>query len=453
MRDSSRTPKAYTQKRDGKWWARVVYFDSEGKRREKRRVAEAMTKSGKMTSTQRLAKSEAAKLLAEAVATDGKALEHESTTFGDLADFYAKNFLCDIEYDNDGDKLGRGVRPKSRDTAMRRLEVLRERFGAQLLQSIDVDDIYRFKVERYRQPTAERNCWKCKGTGEKRKPGRRPSGVTLPPCEACGGKRTVGGGQRSWATVHRELTLLCAMLNVAEARGWIVRNPFTRGGRRGADREKLIDPNKERSRDRILSFAEEGRIFDAIDTETIEGQRLRLVVVMALDSGARLGELCHLDWPDVDLVAGHINLRKVTTKTLTARRVPLTPRMRDELLAWQARFQAPARECVLCRDTHAHILGNSENIGRAWRRARAAAGVPDVRLHDLRHSFATRATHGGMPGILVARILGHKAPLGTDDDAQLAMTTRYVGTAASTTALAVAAIEAARVAEAAETVN
>jgi integrase len=491
MSNSSKQPKAYVVKRDGKWWARIVYYDG-GRRREFRRLAETTTAAGKVTSTKTGASTLAAKLLATALATDGRALQHESTTFDDLADFYEKQFLRDVKYDHDGDKLGRGMRPKSLDTALRRLQVLREHFGDHRLQSITVDDIYAFKVERYNTATRMQDCrkckgtgeadsgdderprekcrtcegtgrvalrcWKCKGTGEARKPGRRPANATLPPCPQCDGKGRIGGGQRSWTTVNRELTLLCAALNVAENRGWIVRNPFNRAGRRGTDREKLIDPNKERRRDRIVSFAEESRLLAAINTDTTEGQRLRVVVVLALDSGMRLGEICHLDWTDVDLAAGHIDLRKRTTKTLTARRVPLTPRMRDELLSWRQRFTAVSRFCELCddkhaHDKHAHILGNCENIGRSWRRARAIAGIPDARIHDLRHSFATRATHGGMPGILVARILGHKAPMGADEDAQLAMTTRYVGTAKSTTALAVAAIEAARAAEAGEPVN
>lgn len=426
----------------------------QGRRRELRRLAETVTKTGRATSTERAAKSLGSRLLAEALATDGRALEHEETTFNQVSDFYEKNFLCSIEYDAEGDKLGgRGMRPKSQHTTALRLAVLRDYFGLQRVQTIDVDDIYRFKIARYGTPTASRRCWKCKGTGETRRPGRRPANAVLPPCAACRGLGKVGGRQRSWATVNRELTLLCAILNVAEARGWIIRNPFNHARRSAGERDKLIDAQKERSRNRVLSFAEEDRLLKTIDTNTTEGRRLRVIVVCALDSGMRLGEICHLDWSDVDLEAGNIDLRKRTTKTLSSRRVPLTPRMRIELLAWRGQFTTRTRECVLCRDAHAHILGNCENVGRTWRRARSRAGVSDVRIHDLRHTAATRLTHGAMPGILVARILGHKAPIGAAEEAQLKMTTTYVGTSKSRTALAVAAIEAARAAELAATVN
>src|ERR1700680_4042667 len=122
MRDASKQPKAYAVKREGKWWARIVYFDSRGRRRELRRLAETVTKVGKTTSTERAAKSLGSRLLAEALATDGRALEHEETTFNQVSDFYERNFLCRIEYDAEGDKLGgRGMRAESQHTPGLRL--------------------------------------------------------------------------------------------------------------------------------------------------------------------------------------------------------------------------------------------------------------------------------------------------------------------------------------------
>src|SRR5262249_42886020 len=53
---------------------------------------------------------------------------------------------------------------------------------------------------------------------------------------------------------------------------------------------------------------------------------------------------------------------------------------------------------------------------KSWETARVRAGVPDCRLHDLRHTYASRLVSGGVPIIHVARLLGHKS---------IAMTMRY----------------------------
>jgi len=60
------------------------------------------------------------------------------------------------------------------------------------------------------------------------------------------------------------------------------------------------------------------------------------------------------------------------------------------------------------------------NIEKPWRRIRAAAKLNDVRLHDLRHSFASVAASGGQSLIIIGKMLGHSQPATTARYAHLA---------------------------------
>jgi len=60
------------------------------------------------------------------------------------------------------------------------------------------------------------------------------------------------------------------------------------------------------------------------------------------------------------------------------------------------------------------------NIEKPWRRIRAAANLNDVRLHDLRHSFASVAASGGQSLVVIGKLLGHSQPATTARYAHLA---------------------------------
>ena len=60
------------------------------------------------------------------------------------------------------------------------------------------------------------------------------------------------------------------------------------------------------------------------------------------------------------------------------------------------------------------------NLEKPWRRIRKAAGLDDVRLHDLRHSFASVAASGGQSLIVIGKMLGHSQPATTARYAHLA---------------------------------
>ena len=106
----------------------------------------------------------------------------------------------------------------------------------------------------------------------------------------------------------------------------------------------------------------------------------------------------HYGWDDVDLAAGEFRLRDGKTG---ARMVPLTPTV-EAVLAEIAR--APGNPWVVAGKKPDSRL---TSITADWYRLRERAGLDDVRIHDLRHSFASRALAAGESLSMIGRLLGH----------------------------------------------
>lgn len=127
-------------------------------------------------------------------------------------------------------------------------------------------------------------------------------------------------------------------------------------------------------------------------------------MIAALDTGMRRGELLKLRWTDVDLDGRTIHVRAFHTKTATARNVPISQRLERELRRlWE----------VSPKHTDGLVFGIRDNARVAFCSAREAAGLYDVRFHDLRHTAATRLARSGMSLSEVGRILGHSQPTTT----------------------------------------
>ena len=167
---------------------------------------------------------------------------------------------------------------------------------------------------------------------------------------------------------------------------------------------------RERRRERFLSPAEYRRLGAALAEAEQEGWASASAVaalrLLAL-TGCRLNEILALRWDDIDRAAGEFRLRDGKTG---ARMVPLTPTA-DAVLAAIAR---PAGNPWVIAGRRPRSRVNS--ITAEWYRIRARAGLDDVRIHDLRHSYATRALSSGESLAMIGRLLGH---------ADIASTLRY----------------------------
>ena len=121
---------------------------------------------------------------------------------------------------------------------------------------------------------------------------------------------------------------------------------------------------------------------------------LRLLML----TGCRLGEVLTLRWSDVDRKTGELRLRDAKTG---ARMVPLTP-AGLQVLAGVARVRRSPWVFAGSRPER-HL----SQLTTFWHRARERAEVEDVRIHDLRHSFASRALALGLALPMIGRLLGH----------------------------------------------
>ena len=198
------------------------------------------------------------------------------------------------------------------------------------------------------------------------------------------------GGANSALLVFRQI------MNHAIARGHIETNP-TRGLKRNP-RPKLT---------RFLSREEIGRLHEVLDgyePRRPSGKAQVDIIRLLLLTGCRTGEILKLRWREVN----DDTLELEDSKT-GPRQVLLSPEARA-IIERQTRSGSPWVFPSPVKPARARF-----DLG-IWKKVRKLAGIEDVRLHDLRHTFASQAAMQGIPLPVVARLLGH---------AQVQMTLRY----------------------------
>jgi integrase len=302
-----------------------------------------------------------------------KSLEANRMTFAELAEHYDKHHAIPAKYVDD--RKVEGLRSIANVKAI--LNTLKIYFGKKRLRDITYGDIARFKSDRLATPTKY-------------------------------------GKPRSVTTVHRDLAVLRNMLNVAFRESWILKNPFMSG-------PPLINSSYERKRERILTLEEEDRLVAACIGKK---SHIKPIVVCGLDTGMRRGEIIKLIWADVDFDTKLIRVIAFNTKTGQERWLALTPRLEEELLSLYEKST---------QDPSALVFGIKDSFKKAFMSARKSAGLPDVRFHDLRHTFASRAVKQHVPLATVGKTLGHTQPRTTwryvNNDVE---TAREVATAIAT---------------------
>lgn len=206
---------------------------------------------------------------------------------------------------------------------------------------------------------------------------------------------------------NRCLEIISKMFNLAEL--WGLRPD-------GSNPRRLIQKYPEVKRERFLSLDEIkhlGNVLREMEMERLVMPSAALAVRLLLYTGCRLSEIMTLKWEYVDLegAALHLPDSKTGAKTVYLGRPAV------ELLE-----KAPA------------IVGNPwvitgtlpgsrlNELQHSWRRVRARAGLDDVRIHDLRHTFASTAVAAGQSLPMIGKLLGHT---------QVQTTARYAHLAAS----------------------
>jgi integrase len=208
--------------------------------------------------------------------------------------------------------------------------------------------------------------------------------------------KTLHKRDRSPATVNRELQVLSKVFAMAYDNGLVETNPMRRVHkfREGPARERYLTDEEER---RLL--------------EVLVGRRahIRSIVVVALQTGMRQGEILGLKWGHVDFDQETIYVAH--TKTGRPRRIPMSKLVEVELRSLKQ---------DATRDEHVfsyHRTGLKLTTFRhTWERACKQARISGLRFHDLRHTFATRLRAKGVHEMDIMSLLGHTT---------LQMTSRY----------------------------
>lgn len=264
--------------------------------------------------------------------------------------------------------------------------------GAKRLSDLKREDIERFRDRVTAGATAVRKKTKVRGVSK------------------------VRGGA---GTATRTIITLSSILSFAVDRGLISANP-----KHGV---RLAPGGK---RERFMSPAELSRLGEALArAETREDKPthpygVAIIRLLAL-TGARRGEITKLRWSEVDFERGFLTL--ATSKT--GRKVVLLPPAAVQVLEAVGRtssgFVFPASrqrppKVELGKPPPERAETPYAGLGKVWAEVRASAELEGLRLHDLRHGFASFGAAGGFGLPVIGALLGHKSPATTARYAHLA---------------------------------
>ncbi len=197
------------------------------------------------------------------------------------------------------------------------------------------------------------------------------------------------------ASINRHKAAISGVLTYGCRRGYMKTNP--------AKLVPYLEENNERIR--FLSEAERTRLFSSCRAS--QWDKLYLLVLLAITTGARKGELTKLRWDDIDFVRRTAYVS--TTKNGQPKVLPLTDSVirelqlfdtKDSSLIFASRIKYDVPYCFT----------------KPWKKALEDADIKDFRFHDLRHSCASYLAQSGASLLEIADVLGHK---------QISVTKRY----------------------------
>lgn len=349
----------------GKYVIKIEYFNQElGKVCFMERHAEKKSE----------AVDERDRLIGELKKTHGQIQTGERMLFNDLAQIAKEQFYKPVVI-AEGRKIS-GVR--SWKTAHHQINNLCRFFGKRHINNITSESLTDFKVWRLKNGT------------------QNSTHKTVTPVKI--------------STVNKELSSMRKIMRFAYAKGWVAKDVFF--GAKG-----LIDTSAELERTRILTDDEEHRLLAACQGQRLvtynrrkkgseteyeqvealhkeDNPHLKAIILLALDSGLRRGEILKLRWQDFDFEKNLINIIGTFTKTERPRITPLSERAKAELL---------------------RIKEFSDNekfypfttFRRGWLTALRLAKIEGLRFHDLRRSAVTRWIQTGTPIAFAGKFAGH----------------------------------------------
>lgn len=183
------------------------------------------------------------------------------------------------------------------------------------------------------------------------------------------------------ATVNRDLSVLRHILYWSVDEQLIAANPIAR----------LKMARERRTRRQVLSIAEEHLLLPAAKGH------LYAMVLMALDTGMRRGEVTSQLWEDIDFSRKLLFVTHSKTPEGESREIPLSQRLHSYLLEH--------------RQSEGFVISYKDDavriVKRSWKTALKKAGLRHMRFHDLRHTFNTRLMEAGVLQEIRMALMGH----------------------------------------------
>ncbi|MBN1353805.1 MAG: site-specific integrase [Candidatus Omnitrophica bacterium] len=186
------------------------------------------------------------------------------------------------------------------------------------------------------------------------------------------------------ATVNRRIAFLKAMLNRAIEWEKLKENP--------ARKVKLFRENNKRTR-----FLEREEIKKLIDNA--DGY-IKNILIIAINTGMRRGEILKLKWRDIDFKNSLIYLND--TKNSESRQVPINDAVKSALISTEKNTESPY---IFCKPNGQPRF----DIRKSFLQAQKKSGILNFRFHDLRHTFASQLVMAGIDLNTVRELLGHKS--------------------------------------------
>jgi integrase len=207
--------------------------------------------------------------------------------------------------------------------------------------------------------------------------------------------------QKTPIQANRTMALLSKMFNLAIQWGWRSDNPV-----------KGVGKYKEQKRYRWLDDEESQKLFAALDT--YHNQSVANAIRLLILTGARKTELLSATWDQFDLEKGVWTKKAHLTKQRRMEHVPISSLVLEILKKMKEQAESPF---LFPGKTPGEYLKNPK---KAWHTIRKKAGIPDVHIHDLRHTYASHLVSSGLSLSIVGKLLGHTQASTTQRYAHLA---------------------------------
>jgi integrase len=348
-------------------------------------------------------------------------------------------FSLDIEYERriesktEADALGEDIRQQILDGTFRRAADRRQAAQSPIVTpGVETFRIFGAKyVERVCKVRERNKSWK-----DEQSRFNRLAAFPLPPTGELLGDKPLNAiteddlevafsALRSKATSTRNhyVQLIRASFRWATRKGHLTKNPLTEESslKRGkhARRDRRLTPDGTDAGGRLVTAGEERRLL------AVAPPRLQNLIIAAVETCCRLGELLTLQWQDVNLERGQLTIRGEHTKDAETRVLPISARLAAILT--MARTDPTGQVYPPAAFVFGELGERTGRITRAWSTcvlkahghrptyektglsaaSRTALQAIDLHFHDLRHEGASRLLEAGWPLHHIQEMLGH----------------------------------------------